>query len=305
MLELFSFPIRKELLSLTDARLWDGLAAVLVSIVLAALPRALLTLFHHTPQEVPAQFTPGGLVVRVGLELVLNAGDGAVLLSGTVADLLVDVLLLLLLALLGGLDVGGDGEVSRAAATALAASGGAAGEPGVVEGLLGGHAGGRVPDEEATNKVLRGLGDAVPVLRREVVLRDHDLLEKLLDVLRVKGREAGQEDVRDDADAPHVHLTAVEVVRQDLRGDVARGATGGLHAYGGVEHLGEAKVRKLELQGPLALEKDVLGLDVAVDDAHVVQIGDGTDDLLGDINGNVLRIRALVDNVLKEFAALR
>jgi hypothetical protein len=134
----------------------------------------------------------------------------------------------------------------------------------------------RVDDEDPLDEVLCRGGDDVPLLRVHGELPGPDLVEEDVLVLVGKGRVAAEEDVEDDAERPHVALGPVLGTRRDhLRRNVAgRPARRAHHLVGAGEDLGEAHVRKLDGGVVvLALEEDVLGLEVAVDDALGVRVG--------------------------------
>mmetsp|Transcript_18569 Transcript_18569/g.49897 ORF Transcript_18569/g.49897 Transcript_18569/m.49897 type:complete len:344 (+) Transcript_18569:174-1205(+) len=102
-------------------------------------------------------------------------------------------------------------------------------EPLVLQRLLGRHAHVGVHDEELGDEILGVRRDVVPVGREELVLRGPDLAEHLRVVLAVEGREPAEEDVDDDAHAPHVDLGGVGLVRDHLGRHVARRAARGGH----------------------------------------------------------------------------
>ena len=111
-----------------------------------------------------------------------------------------------------------------------------------------------------------------------------DLLKQLGLVLGAEGVVALQQDVEEDAERPHVGVDGTVV----QLGDYFGGHVGG-RAAEGVDGAGrdgleaEAEVDEFEL--PVAVEQDVLGLDVAVHDVALVQVPqrlcDGAEELLG------------------------
>ncbi len=105
-----------------------------------------------------------------------------------------------------------------------------------------------------------------------------DELEHGLVVVVVEGEAAGHHLVHDDADAPPVDGAPVVHVLQHLRGQVLRGAAEGLGGAAEVDVLlAQAEVGDLDVA--VLVQEEVLQLEVAVDDAKLVQVVDGADDL--------------------------
>ncbi|GIX65340.1 colanic acid biosynthesis glycosyltransferase WcaI [Babesia caballi] len=176
--------------------------------------------------------------------------------------------------------------------------------PYVFERFENGDARSRVRLQHAGYQVLGRGGHDVPVLAVEpdpVVLaqihRD-DLLDR-------EGQPAAQEQVHDDADGPHVDLLVVPLEREHLGRDVGHRPAGLRQELLGPAQRREAKVRQLD-GGRLALvrEQNVLRLDVAVDDAALVQVRHDLQQLADD----AVRVRLgeavpLVDQVVQLPAA--
>jgi hypothetical protein len=77
--------------------------------------------------------------------------------------------------------------------------------PGMRERLVGGHAGGGVNGEAATDELACFEGDAPPIFeRREGVVGDEDGLHLLEVGVAVEGSVAAEEEVGYDADGPYV-----------------------------------------------------------------------------------------------------
>jgi hypothetical protein len=66
-----------------------------------------------------------------------------------------------------------------------------------------------VHHQQAVDKVDCVLGDVAPVVLRVVVAALQNLLKESRHAVAEKGREAAQQNVGDDSDAPHVHLLVV------------------------------------------------------------------------------------------------
>mmetsp|Transcript_12440 Transcript_12440/g.32960 ORF Transcript_12440/g.32960 Transcript_12440/m.32960 type:complete len:541 (+) Transcript_12440:91-1713(+) len=124
-----------------------------------------------------------------------------------------------------------------------------------------------------------------------VLPRQHKIQRLLLGA--PKERVLAREHVPQNHPArPHVDGRAVRLLPQDLRRDKRGGADHAamqgvlLVVEAGVERAGEAEVCEHAMQGEGgALAEDVLGLEVAVDDAVVVQVLDAGDDLVHGLGG--------------------
>mmetsp|Transcript_77581 Transcript_77581/g.240356 ORF Transcript_77581/g.240356 Transcript_77581/m.240356 type:complete len:268 (+) Transcript_77581:2-805(+) len=130
---------------------------------------------------------------------------------------------------------------------------------------------GAVVRQQALDEVL-GLDVEVP---REVDAAREHLLVDAEGVLVVEGRVARQHLEDEDAQGPPVHGAAVALGLDDLRRQVLGCAAESPGAV--LDLLGEAEVRDLHVA--LAVDEQILGLQVAVDDVLGVQVGEGQDDL--------------------------
>jgi len=110
------------------------------------------------------------------------------------------------------------------------------------------------------------------------------------DVGVVEGEVSGEEDEEDDAAGPRVGLgPVVGLAAEHLGRRVCRGAAGRVEAAVVAERVrerGEAEVGDLEVA--VAVEEDVLRLDVAVRDAARVAVGERGDELHEDAARGVL-----------------
>lgn len=182
-----------------------------------------------------------------------------------------------------------------------------AGDEGVLQGLVGGDALVLVNGEAAPDKVLCGRGDAAPVLDRgEAVVGVEDGLHLLEVGVAVEGGVAAEQEVGDDANGPEVDGLAVARLLEDLGGHVAGGAAGGgEHVELLLVHdAREAKVGNEQVGVVLGrAEEQVLGLEVAVDDAVVVQVGDGRERRADEVGGVGFVVGALAADAVEELAA--
>ncbi len=89
----------------------------------------------------------------------------------------------------------------------------------------------------------------------------------------VERQAATEEDKDDHAQGPHVNGLVITVPLEHLRGQITLSAQKGARHGLTLDHLGEAKVNQLDLRvGALAREKQILGLEVAVNDVQTVHV---------------------------------
>mmetsp|Transcript_10138 Transcript_10138/g.38468 ORF Transcript_10138/g.38468 Transcript_10138/m.38468 type:complete len:520 (-) Transcript_10138:487-2046(-) len=126
----------------------------------------------------------------------------------------------------------------------------------------------RVAREEALQEVLRPAAE-VP---GELQLRSPDLLEQLLSVPAVEGREPSQHLVEQRPEAPPIHRSAMSLSVQDLGREILGGSTKGSGPPDiRVDPLlAQAEVRQLYM--PHGVEKNVLGLQISVDNVETVDV---------------------------------
>jgi hypothetical protein len=99
--------------------------------------------------------------------------------------------------------------------------------PGIFHQLLASPSLARVYYQEIRDDVFRRLRYVFPCRGIEIIASVLDFLEKLQRVFIIEGREAAQQDVENDSDAPVITFLAVWLLIEDLWGHVTRGATGG------------------------------------------------------------------------------
>ena len=112
-------------------------------------------------------------------------------------------------------------------------------------------------------------------IARELNLAFEDLLVDGHGVVVVKWIDAGNHLVGEDTEGPPVDRLAVAFVEEDLRGEVLRGATERVCARLAV--LCEAEISQFEVA--LIVDKDILGLQITVDDVQRVQVFEHEGDL--------------------------
>lgn len=175
-------------------------------------------------------------------------------------------------------------------------------EPGVFlefldAGLFAAEAVGGVVDQQLRDECNALLGEPVREGEGEVEY----LLEKPFAVGVVERRHAHRHFVGDAAHGPHVDLLAMALAEDDLRCELLRGA----HLVGValVVHVELAEPEVSDLDVARGVEHDVFGLEVALNDAVLVQVVEDHDDL-GHLELGPELIEFLVDlDVLKEFPA--
>jgi hypothetical protein len=119
------------------------------------------------------------------------------------------------------------------------------------------------------------LADLVPGTKRKVGRVLDGLASNLFVVLVVEGKHATQQQVRYHTKRPKVHLFAVRLLEQHLRGDIRQRAERVETCFGWPNNFGKSEVDDLEVSIVLvASHKDVLRFEVAVGDAVAMQIVD-------------------------------
>jgi len=124
--------------------------------------------------------------------------------------------------------------------------------------------------------------------------------EGLLLVVVLEGVVAAEEDKQEDAKGPHVGPVVVAGHRlaEDLRGGVLERPAGLHDLLARSDDGGEAKVGEEDVAGDAIVavgEEDVLGLDVAVDDAPGVEVVKGLEEVAGHDEADSLGELALLD----------
>mmetsp|Transcript_22937 Transcript_22937/g.71285 ORF Transcript_22937/g.71285 Transcript_22937/m.71285 type:complete len:365 (-) Transcript_22937:220-1314(-) len=180
-------------------------------------------------------------------------------------------------------------------------------QPRVILRLLRRHALVGVHDEQALNEVDGVVAHAVEDVPREFIGAALNLRQDRVLLGGHERRPAAHEHVGDDADGPHVALFGV-VPPDDLRRHVERRAHGQVHVLLALVVVPrEPEVDELDLRlHVLALEEEVLELEVAVHDVVEVQVAHGAHDLLHERRGGLLVVVVLRQAVepVQELAAL-
>jgi hypothetical protein len=152
--------------------------------------------------------------------------------------------------------------------------------PGVVSDLLDLESGVRVSVED----VLQEVPGFDAHVRGDGVVALHDLLVEQLGVRVVEGQVPAEHRVEDHACGPDVHAEPhVLLPRYHLRCRVARRAAGRLEQLVAFVEVAQAEVDDLDVL--VLVQQQVLGLEVSVDDAELVDVLDAGDDLLEELAG--------------------
>ncbi|PLN78809.1 hypothetical protein BDW42DRAFT_174170 [Aspergillus taichungensis] len=136
---------------------------------------------------------------------------------------------------------------------------------------------------------------------RHVEVAGGDLLEEGGDVVVIEGQTADQQHVEDDTATPDVDLgPGVELAGDDLGGGVVGAAAAGLEEVAVGHDVAEAEIGDLDVF--LAVDEEVLGLEVAVDDLVAMAVLHGADDLLEELAGLGVVAAAPLDEVVEQLA---
>ena len=174
----------------------------------------------------------------------------------------------------------------------------------MLESNLGRGPLGSVVGEKGTDEKLSVLANSVPDTVIEGEGTGADLVHDVLVGLAVEGGHAGEEDEGDDTGGPDIALLVVALV-EDLGGNVVRGSEFLVQlTVSGVDE-GGAEVDDLDLVELLVgLEKDVLRLEIAMDDVDLVAVVDAREDLLHEDRGVTLRELTLGKDFVEELTTL-
>mmetsp|Transcript_278 Transcript_278/g.868 ORF Transcript_278/g.868 Transcript_278/m.868 type:complete len:597 (-) Transcript_278:1548-3338(-) len=163
----------------------------------------------------------------------------------------------------------------------------------------------RVHPEQAGDEVLRLGGDPSPFPLREGEGAGRDFAEELPLVWGVEGHVAAEQDVGHHAQRPHVHRSAVGLVLHDLGREVVWGARQRAEGLARAAVHREAEVGDLHGGvGARVLEQDVLGLDVPMHDAVLVEVADGVEQDVHCAGSLLLREPGLRNHAVEQLAAL-
>ena len=131
-------------------------------------------------------------------------------------------------------------------------------------------------------------------------------------VFVIEGESAREHEVDHHAEREEVDLGIVGLLTEDFGSDVGERAVRLTGPFTGPHNLGETEVHDLDIGdglevvlGDLASEHDVLGFEIAVDDAVGVEVEDGGGDLVGNGAGHCLfELEFLLFEVGEEVSSL-
>ena len=177
----------------------------------------------------------------------------------------------------------------------------------MLEALLSGDSLSRVLLKHLAHEVLGLIRDSVPVGGVKGKWLLEDISEDLLVVITFERRVSTKEDKEDDAETPNI-AGLVVVTLEHFWGDIIRCTDDGVHALNFLllrEALGKTKINQFDL-GVLGgvVHKEVLRLQVSMDNAVSMQMLDSTDHLAHDIGGVALGEPLSSDDTVKKLSAL-
>jgi hypothetical protein len=121
--------------------------------------------------------------------------------------------------------------------------------------------------------------------------------------LVVKWHLATDQNIQDDAKAPHINLgTGVGSGLQKLRRGKVQATAKGLEMATWGEEVAQAKINDLDIAG--LADEYVLDLEVAVDDAVPMTVVKGTRDLTAKLPGLLLLELAMGNDIIEHLAAV-
>jgi hypothetical protein len=130
-----------------------------------------------------------------------------------------------------------------------------------------------------------------------------DLCMQLRHALVVKGHFAAHQDIKDDAETPHVDLgPCVLLGLQEFRRGKVQTPAEGLELAAGREEIAQAKVDDFDV-ARLA-NQNVLNLQIAMDNAVAVAVVEGTGNLAREFASLLLLEAAVRDDVVEHLAAI-
>lgn len=117
-----------------------------------------------------------------------------------------------------------------------------------------------------------------------------------------EGRDANDHFEDEDSEGPPIHCEVMAIADEHLRGQVLCSAAERVGKFTLLHKLGEAEVSYEEIT--VFTDQHVLRLQVSIDNAFLVQMGEGKGDLGREELGLVLREHADFDQVTEQLASL-
>lgn len=157
---------------------------------------------------------------------------------------------------------------------------------------------GRILLEDGRDEALRLFGEAVGDLK--VALQNLLLHDSL--VIVIEWQSSAQKGVEDDTERPDIDLfSRIPPAGKHLWRGIAGGAAKRVHETVALELARKAKVAKLDIAA--LVEENVFELEIAVNDALAVYVGDGEAELAKDSASFGLSEHLVLDQVVVELAA--
>ena len=163
------------------------------------------------------------------------------------------------------------------------------GQPSMLESLVGCESSLR-PRDQLVNQVLSLSSDLVPLLTIVIEGAASDHLQDFLVIVSVEGRISAEQNVEHAPRGPHIAADVV-VTGQDLRRDVVWCAGTSLHSmqFASFHDLRQAEINNLQISIRVrAHEKEVLWLEITMDDVHAMAIIESLQDLFENFGGDLL-----------------
>lgn len=148
-------------------------------------------------------------------------------------------------------------------------------------------------------------GDTTPLGGVELVGTLADLLQDFSIGVAVEGRIAAKHDVCDDTQRPDIALLSVLALK-NLGGDVVGGTGLGAVQLSFLERFGETEINELDLVehgvGFLGGQKEILRLQITMDNLILMAVEDGGDHLTHEMLGLHLREGLVLDDGIEQLA---
>ena len=163
------------------------------------------------------------------------------------------------------------------------------GQPSMLESLVGCKASLR-PRDQLVNQVLSLSSDLVPLLTIVIEGATSDHLQDFLVIVSVEGWISAEQNVEHAPRGPHIAADVV-VTGQDLRRDVVWCAGTSLHSMqlASFHDLRQAEINNFQVSIRVrAHEKEVLWLEITMDDFHAMAIIESLQDLFENFGGDLL-----------------
>lgn len=177
-------------------------------------------------------------------------------------------------------------------------------DPGVVESFLSRQSNVGRSIQQLGNQIFGVVADRLPHLGLHAVLAVQHIVDDIFVLLATKWRLAAQHNEHDDAHGPDVALRRITAL-EHLGRNIVRSTVGLVHDLVRNDALGEAEIDELNVRFvALLVQQEVLGLDITVANAILVQVAERVECLFHDGRRLLLGEMLGLDDVVEELAAL-